>query len=50
LAPVAAVLLAALALGETVGPRQAAGIGCVLAAVLALRPGGDKQSQKENIK
>ncbi|CCN19968.1 putative membrane protein, partial [Bordetella bronchiseptica MO211] len=39
----------ALALGETVGPRQAAGIGCVLAAVLALRQGGG-QSQKENIK
>lgn len=50
LAPVAAVLLAALALGEAIGPRQAAGIGCVLAAVLALRPAGRNESEKENIK
>ncbi|WP_449405949.1 EamA family transporter [Massilia phosphatilytica] len=36
LAPVAALLLAALLLGETVGSRQLAGIAFVLAAVGAL--------------
>jgi drug/metabolite transporter (DMT)-like permease len=35
-APVSAVLLAALVLGETVTTNQIAGIGCVLAAVISL--------------
>lgn len=35
-APVSAVLLAALALGETVSPNQIVGIGCVLVAVTGL--------------
>lgn len=34
--PVVSVPLALLVFGETVGPRMAAGIGCALAAVLAL--------------
>lgn len=36
LAPVSAVLFAALLLGEPVGPHQMAGVGCVLAAVASL--------------
>jgi drug/metabolite transporter (DMT)-like permease len=35
-APVSAVLLAALVLGEAVNPNQIVGIGCVLFAVLSL--------------
>jgi drug/metabolite transporter (DMT)-like permease len=40
--PVSAVLLAALVLGEPVGPRQLLGLGCVLAAIALSALGGPR--------
>ncbi|PDT05755.1 EamA family transporter [Rhizobium chutanense] len=46
LAPVSAVMLAALILGEPVGLHQIAGITCVLAAVLGLALAGRRAAMK----
>ncbi|RUL96160.1 DMT family transporter [Rhizobium chutanense] len=46
LAPVSAVMLAALILGEPVGLNQIAGIACVLAAVLGLALAGRRAAMK----
>jgi len=46
LEPVFTILIAALALRETVGPLQALGIAMVLSAILVVqRPGADSQVQ-----
>ncbi|ARM89291.1 DMT superfamily inner membrane transporter protein [Rhizobium sp. CIAT894] len=50
LAPVSAVMLAALILGEPVGLNQIAGIACVLAAVLGLGLAGRRAAMKTTAK